>query len=54
MKVICSKCKGEGKVPDIAERVFTLGISWVFDKLSPNRIGWERCPRCKGKGFLQF
>ncbi len=54
MKIICDKCKGRGLVPDMMERVFTIGISWFFDKLSPNTNGWIKCIKCKGKGHLKF
>lgn len=54
MKVICKKCKGEGIIPDKAEYIFTFGIAWIFDKLTNDRYGWVKCPRCKGNGFLKF
>ncbi len=54
-KILCPKCKGAKKVPDMLERVFTFGISWLLDKADGGAmIGWERCSRCKGKGYLKF
>lgn len=56
MKIICTKCKGEGIIPDLMERVFTIGISWVLDKLDPKtaREHWDTCPKCKGKGYMKL
>lgn len=52
MKIQCTKCKGYGKIPDLAERVFTLGISYIIEKLEGTRVGWNTCPNCNGKGSL--
>ena len=53
MKIICKKCGGEGRVPDMAERIFTLGISWVFEKLTQDHRGYVKCPKCNGKGTIK-
>lgn len=53
MKIECKKCKGYGVVPDMAERVFTLGTSWVFEQFYKSKIVYERCHKCNGKGKMK-
>lgn len=52
-KLVCVKCNGRGKIPDMMERLLTFGISWLFDKLMPERQEefWDECPACEGKGY---
>jgi len=52
-KILCPKCKGYGEIPDMIERISSLGISWLFEKLAGDRMGWLTCPRCKGKGKIK-
>lgn len=54
MKVKCDKCKGCGSVPDMIERVASLGVSWLFDKMSNSIIGYLRCNKCNGKGYIKY
>jgi DnaJ-class molecular chaperone len=55
MKILCPKCKGEGWLPDMIERVATLGVSWVFDQFDGGaRLGWDKCKKCKGKGKIKI
>lgn len=54
MKIVCKKCDGEGLVPDIAERVFTLGISWLYEKMAQDHTGYVKCPKCNGKGHIKI
>ena len=54
MKIECKKCKGVGKVPDMIERIATLGISWIYNKVLKDTFGWDICPKCNGKGHIKF
>jgi len=50
--VRCPKCKGKGKVYDVAAGIFTCGISTFFEFIDDNLK--EDCPRCGGSGFLKI
>lgn len=50
--VKCPKCKGKGKVYDIAMGICTCGISTFFEFIDDNLK--EYCPRCGGSGFLKL
>lgn len=50
--VRCPKCRGKGKVYDIATGIFTCGISTFFEFIDDNLK--EDCSRCKGGGFLKL
>lgn len=54
MKAICPKCRGIGMQPDMTERIFTFGFSWLLDKLIPTFIGWEICHVCNGSGLIKL
>lgn len=45
-RILCPRCKGNGKVIDGEMAVFTLGISALFGEK-------ECCPRCGGSGFIK-
>lgn len=50
--VRCPRCKGKGKVYDVALGVFTLGISTFFEAIDEDVR--DDCPRCGGVGFLKL
>ena len=49
-EVTCPKCKGTGRVFDIAECVFTAGISFIFGCIDSSLK--DVCPKCEGSGTI--
>lgn len=50
--VRCPKCKGKGRVHDVALGVFTLGLTTLLESMDDNLK--DVCPRCGGSGFLKL
>jgi len=48
MVIICPKCNGTGRVFDHVSGIGTFGIDYLFQMAT----GKEKCPRCKGQGYL--
>lgn len=49
-EITCPKCKGSGRVFDVAECVFTAGISFVLGAIDSNLK--DVCPKCGGNGTV--
>lgn len=49
-EVTCPKCKGKGRVFDVAECVFTAGIAFVLGAID-NHLK-DICPKCGGTGSI--
>lgn len=46
--ITCPICKGTGYHVPLRTHVFTFGISWVFEKLTPSTHPADICTECDG------
>ncbi len=46
-EIICPKCKGEGRVIDHEDGIFTLGLGYLYQFLDKDFK--KKCDLCKGK-----
>ena len=49
---VCPKCKGRGKVHDMYDAFWSLGLSYLIECIDNETM--DDCPRCGGSGFIKF